>query len=128
MNPYYGPHSIKQHIHGKPIRFGFKRWCLAICLGYLGQAIAYQGFSTGNTNFHLSVGGWVVKNLVAKFPKDFPVHVYLDIFLHLLDCTWTSQHRRYCSIKVLGQWDPHSVHQAATRKICLFNNQSGPDV
>ena len=26
MIPYYGHHGCKQHIHGKPIRFGFKIW------------------------------------------------------------------------------------------------------
>lgn len=28
MIPYYGHHGCKQHIHGKPIRFGFKMWSL----------------------------------------------------------------------------------------------------
>ena len=28
MIPYYGKHSAKQFIRGKPIRFGFKLWCL----------------------------------------------------------------------------------------------------
>jgi Transposase IS4 len=28
MVPYYGRHASKQFIPGKPIRFGFKVWCL----------------------------------------------------------------------------------------------------
>ena len=28
MIPYYGHHGCKQHIHGKPVRFGFKVWSL----------------------------------------------------------------------------------------------------
>lgn len=35
MIPYYGHHSTKQYIHGKPIRFGFKNWSLCKRLGYL---------------------------------------------------------------------------------------------
>ncbi|CAK1591648.1 unnamed protein product [Parnassius mnemosyne] len=80
MIPYYGHHSTKQHIHGKPIRFGFKCWCMSTRLGYLIQAIPYQGASTGNTNLDLGVGGSVVMNLVAKLPTDFPFHVYIDNF------------------------------------------------
>src|SRR6218665_1620670 len=37
MVPYYGRHSSKQFIRGKPIRFGFKVWCLNTRLGYLIQ-------------------------------------------------------------------------------------------
>jgi hypothetical protein len=35
MVPYYGHHSSKQFIRGKPIRFGFKLWCLDTRLEYL---------------------------------------------------------------------------------------------
>lgn len=80
MIPYYGHHGTKQHIHGKPIRFGYKAWCMATRLGYLIQAIPYQGASTGNTNPDLGVGGSVVTSLVAKLPDNFPVHVYMDNF------------------------------------------------
>ena len=34
MVPYYGRHGCKQRIKGKPIRFGFKLWCVATTLGY----------------------------------------------------------------------------------------------
>lgn len=45
MVPYYGHHSSKQFIRGKPIRFGFKLWCLNARLGYLVQFDPYQGAS-----------------------------------------------------------------------------------
>lgn len=35
MVPYYGRHGTKQHIHGKPIRFGYKLWSAATRNGYL---------------------------------------------------------------------------------------------
>ena len=35
MEPYYGYHSIKQFIRGKPIRYGCKLWCLTSPQGYL---------------------------------------------------------------------------------------------
>ena len=37
MKPYYGRHSMKQFICGKPIRFGFKFWCLVTPEGYLAK-------------------------------------------------------------------------------------------
>ena len=35
MEPYYGHHSMKQFIRGKPIRYGFKFWCLTSPEGYM---------------------------------------------------------------------------------------------
>ena len=35
--PYYGKHSAKQFIKGKPIWIGYKMWCLNTSLGYLIQ-------------------------------------------------------------------------------------------
>ena len=43
MVPYYGRHSCKQHIHGKPIRFSYKLWSACTRAGYLVQFIPYQG-------------------------------------------------------------------------------------
>ena len=43
--PYFGHHSAKQFIRGKPIRFGYKVWCLTTQLGsrILIQFNPYQG-------------------------------------------------------------------------------------
>jgi len=43
MVPYYGRHSCKQFIRGKPIRLGYKVWCLNTCCGYLVNFEVYQG-------------------------------------------------------------------------------------
>lgn len=47
MVPYFGRHGAKQHLHGKPIRFGYKIWCMCTRLGYAVQCEPYQGASTG---------------------------------------------------------------------------------
>ena len=39
--PYYGKHGTKQFIRGKPIRFGFKLWCITSSEGYLLHAEPY---------------------------------------------------------------------------------------
>ena len=43
MVPYYGRHSCKQFIRGKPIRFGYKVWTLSTSLGYVVKFKPYQG-------------------------------------------------------------------------------------
>ena len=43
MVAYYGRHGCKQFIGGKPIRFGFKNFCLCTPLGYLIAFETYQG-------------------------------------------------------------------------------------
>lgn len=43
MIPYFGRHSCKQFIRGKPIRFGYKAWVLAARNGYCIQTDIYQG-------------------------------------------------------------------------------------
>jgi len=43
MVPYFGRHSCKMYIKGKPIRFGFKLWCLCSSNGYLYKFIPYGG-------------------------------------------------------------------------------------
>jgi hypothetical protein len=46
MVPYYGHHSAKMFIRGKPIRFGFKLWVLAADSGYPFNVQVYCGKST----------------------------------------------------------------------------------
>lgn len=43
MEPYYGRNSMKQFIRGKPIRFGYKFWCICTHDGYLINFIPYKG-------------------------------------------------------------------------------------
>ena len=43
MIKYYGMHGCKQFIRGKPIRFGYKAWCLNQTNGYLVNLELYQG-------------------------------------------------------------------------------------
>ena len=39
MALYYGRHGTKQYIRGKPLRYGYKIWCLAASSGYLEQIV-----------------------------------------------------------------------------------------
>ncbi|CAK1601936.1 unnamed protein product [Parnassius mnemosyne] len=63
MIPYYGRHRCKQHIKGKPIRFGFKTWVAALQLGYCLHADLYQGKSEG---VRTGLGQHVVSKLMTE--------------------------------------------------------------
>ena len=78
MIPYYGKHGAKQHIHGKPIRFGYKMWSLATSSGYLIQGEPYQGASTGYSIPELGMGGSVVMDLISELPQTQKYYLYFD--------------------------------------------------
>jgi len=70
MVPYFGKHGCKQHVHGKPIRFGYKMWYLASSDDYLLQGEPYQGASTGCDIPGLGMVGSVVMDLVSELPRN----------------------------------------------------------
>lgn len=69
MIPYYGRHGCKQHIHGKPIRFGFKAWVAATRLGYCMHADLYEGKSEQRST---GLGEHVVTKLSEAVKSHYP--------------------------------------------------------
>lgn len=78
MIPYYGRHGCKQFIRGKPIRFGFKNWCLNTSSGYLIQCEPYQGQGTTRQFKDLGMGGSVVLDLISELPSGISYQLYFD--------------------------------------------------
>ena len=66
MLPYYGRHSTKQYIRGKPVRFGFKMWCLCGHDGFLYHAQTYAGSDTHLPESGLGHGPDVVLGLLEQ--------------------------------------------------------------
>ena len=64
--PYYGQHGTKQFIRGKPIRFGFKLWCITSSEGYLLHAEPYCGADTDLLDTGLGHGADVALGLIEK--------------------------------------------------------------
>jgi DNA excision repair protein ERCC-6 len=83
MVPYYGRHSGKQFLKGKPIRFGYKFWCGTLINGYLVWFQPYGG-KDDVVQDNLGVGGNVVisygKKLLDKEP--LPYHLVFDNFFN----------------------------------------------
>lgn len=80
MIMYFGRHGCKQHIHGKPIRFGFKAWEAATRLGYCLQADLYEGRSEARET---GLGEHVVTKLTEAIKIVYPdssFSVYCDNF------------------------------------------------
>lgn len=78
MVPYFGRHSAKMFIRGKPVRFGFKIWCLTSSAGYLYKCFPYGGKLKENPQ--LGLGAQTVIDLlqVVKSPNNHKV--YFDNF------------------------------------------------
>ena len=64
--PYYGKHGTKQFIRRKPIRCGFKLWCITSSEGYLLRAEPYCGVDTDLPDTGLCQGADVVLGLIEK--------------------------------------------------------------
>lgn len=75
MEPYYGHHSMKQFIRGKPIRYGYKFWCVATYNGYLTKFSPYTG--SGDKEQGNSLGSSVTEKMCIGF---LPVNstIYID--------------------------------------------------
>ena len=60
MIPYYGRHSTKQRIVGKPVRMGYKMWVLTQSNGYVLQFDPYQGAKEKKSDSKISniLGSW----------------------------------------------------------------------
>ncbi len=84
MVKYFGKHSCKQFIRGKPIRFGYKVWCLNADNGYLIQFEIYQGAgTTKNETYDIKFGKAAAPlvTMLDSLPeavKNFPYQIYID--------------------------------------------------
>ena len=83
MVPYFGKHEVKQYIHGKPIKFGFKLWVMATLLEYCIQLCSYTGKDSileEYENIGLDIGTSIVANLVWKLlvVQTSKYHIFME--------------------------------------------------
>ena len=78
MIPYYGRHSAKQYIHGKPVRYGFKVWSLCSSDGAGLTFEPYCGSDTKIVDEKMGQGPNVVLDLVSKSRISRGSSVYFD--------------------------------------------------
>ena len=87
MIKYFGKSGLKQSIRNKPIRFGFKAWCLCTPKGYMAMFELYQGKaicpnSTENIKAVGAAGASVLDllDLLPEVKKILPYHLHADNF------------------------------------------------
>lgn len=85
MVKYYGRHAIKQCIKMKPVRFGYKVWCVNTFTGYLVCFEIYQGKNhkspKSNDEYIQKFGKSTAPlvHMLDQFPeKDLPFQIYTD--------------------------------------------------
>ena len=78
MVPYYGHHSAKMFIRGKPIRFGYKIWMLCSNTGYPYAMRIYSGKSSEKENSPL--GSRVVWDLLSCVKNAEKHEIFFDNF------------------------------------------------
>nr|CAI5831570.1 unnamed protein product [Callosobruchus analis] len=82
MIKYFGRHNCKQFIRGKPIRFGYKVWCLNSENSYLVNFDIYQGKTPQPNEPYESAFGKAAAPLIAmldKLPqKKLRYQIYVD--------------------------------------------------
>lgn len=78
MVPYFGRHSCKMYIKGKPVRFGFKLWCICSSSGYLYKFIPYAGAAENKSD--IGLGATVVLELLSIVKNPQNHNVFFDNF------------------------------------------------
>ncbi|CAH1968148.1 unnamed protein product [Acanthoscelides obtectus] len=82
MIKYFGRHNRKQFIRGKPIRFGYKVWCLNSENSYLVNFDIYQGKSPRPNEPYEAAFGKAAAPLVVMLDKlptrNLPYQLYVD--------------------------------------------------
>lgn len=105
MVPYFGRHSCKMYIKGKPIRFGFKLWCICSSNGYLYKFIPYGGKTSTYEN-ELGLGENVVVDLLSIVQHPSVHRVFFDNFF--------SSYKLFCLLKEKGFYATGTIRENRT--------------
>ena len=91
MIKYFGPHTLKQFMQGKPTRFEYKIWILATSDGQLLAYQPYAGAATAIKAYGLGQGPDVVYGLAEQFGLLPGSKVQLFIFFYCTDINKSSK-------------------------------------
>lgn len=116
MVPYFGRHSCKMFIRGKPVRFGFKLWCICSSDGYLYQFIPYAGANPNKEKSALGMGGQVVVDLLSIVPDPSKHQIFFDNFF--------SSFKLFDFLTKKGFFATGTIRENRTVRCPLENNKS----
>ncbi|KAJ8909335.1 hypothetical protein NQ315_013451 [Exocentrus adspersus] len=89
MIKYFGHHSSKQFMRGKPVRFGFKDWMLCSSTGYCYAFETYCGKNLENKSESLGLGANVVLSFTEHLENPQDHIIFFDNFFTTLDLVQT---------------------------------------
>lgn len=116
MVPYYGHHSAKMYIRGKPIRFGFKLWVLASDSGYPFNVDVYCGKTPANIQSQtLGLGHHVVTSLLGCVSNPKCHEVYFDNFF--------TSYNLLCSLGNMNIKATGTIRENRLKGCCLVDNK-----
>lgn len=115
MVPYFGRHSAKMFIRNKPVRFGFKLWCLCSSQGYLYQFIPYGGANQQKENSGLGLGSDIVLKLLSLVESANEHRVFFDNFF--------SSYNLFCELNNKGYAAVGTIRDNRTAKCPLEENK-----
>lgn len=83
MVKYYGHYGCKQFFRGKPIRFGFKMWCINAASRYLLNFDMYQGKDSKSTDVDKQIFGKCTAPFISMLDEiekepNFQFNFYFD--------------------------------------------------
>ena len=125
MIPYFGKHGVKQYMHGKPIKFGFKLWVTETPLRYCIQFCPYAGKDAilqKYENIGLGLDASAVANLVSKLPvtQSSDYHIIMDNY-------FTSgsllRHLRAMGVAAAGTVRTNQMENAPMRDMVKMNKE-----
>ena len=92
MIPYFGKHSDKQFVRGKPIRYGYKVWAICDSSGFTRFVEPYCGNHTKLPDYGMGQGPNVVAGLVEKGEVCPGTLLYFDnLFTSMKLLNWLSE-------------------------------------
>lgn len=118
---YFGRHGCKQFIRGKPIRFGYKMWCVNTKDGYLMNFDMYQGKDPNeNENYSFTFGKAVspLIHMLEDLPdskKQLPYLLYMDNLFTGLNV--------FSYLKYLGYFAIGTLRENRIPKNCTIMNK-----
>lgn len=116
MVPYFGRHSAKMFLKGKPVRFGFKMWCLTSSDGYLYQFIPYGGRNPQKVRKEFGLGEEVVIDLLKVLKTRSAHKIYFDNFF--------TSYKLLVHLKNEGYFATGTVRENRILKCPLENNKT----
>lgn len=105
---YYGHHSLKQFIKGKPIRFGYKLWALCGEDGFCYNFSLYCGKDLSQTVHVEPLGTRVVTNMLSVVENPESYFIYFDNFF--------SSHALFHMLNEMGFRATGTIRENRTKK------------